>query len=343
MIRVQDLRAGYRTGFRRRWREVIRGISFQVERGSVTGYLGINGAGKSTTIKVLVGVNPPAAGEVRIDGHPAGSRPAQQRLGYFPESPAFTPGLTARELLDFYGRLAGMERAARATRGDALLEEVGLAHARDLAVREFSKGMRQRMGLAQALLHDPPLLVLDEPLDGLDPMGRLQLREIIARQGERGTTVFFSSHVLSDVEAVCDHLVVLNGGEIAYAGPASGLRRDADDRYLLRLSALGDEGLDALRKATGREVHRRADGLIELSGLDGEAAARALDAARAAGGRILELVSQRPSLEETFLALYGDPTQDSAARGGDASRAGTEEVPAHGEGGEEARSRGEDA
>lgn len=305
MIRVQDLRAGYRTGFRRAWREVLQGVTFDVPRGAIAGYLGVNGAGKTTTIKVLVGVNQATAGTATIAGHPAGSPEAKRTLGYAPEAPFFYEGLTARELLAFYGRLSGVPAATLAARAAALLEEVQLTAAADQPVRSFSKGMRQRLGLAQALVHDPELLVLDEPLDGLDSMGRLHLRELIATQRQRGRTVFFSSHVLSDVEAVCDHLVVLDGAKIAYQGPTAGFMAQAELVIEVRLAgAASPELVAALGAAAGATPVASGDGLTVRCSSQ-ERADAVVDAARAAKLRVVELAPRRHSLEERFLERFG--------------------------------------
>ncbi|MGE0712800.1 MAG: ABC transporter ATP-binding protein [Planctomycetota bacterium] len=319
MIRVEGLRAGYPTGFRRTWVEVLQGVSFHVPRGSITGYLGVNGAGKTTTIKVLVGINAPTGGAVTIGGHPVGSGGAQRQLGYFPEAPFFYEGLSARELLEFFARLADVPRGERGVRADALLEEVGLGEARDLPVRGYSKGMRQRLGLAQALVHEPELLVLDEPLDGLDPMGRLHLRQAIARQREAGRTVFFSSHVLSDVEAVSDHLVVLDGGKVAYDGSVSGIgvegEQAAVDVWLVapaeRTPDLEAAAGAALRDAGPAEGEGPAEGAggrarrFEALCPDAAAADRLARAVYEGGGRLLSLTPRRGSLEDVFLRRFG--------------------------------------
>lgn len=309
MIRVAELRAGYRSGFRRSWKEILSGISFHVPAGSITGYLGINGAGKTTTIKVLVGINAPSGGGGTIGGHPLGSREAQQLVGYFPEAPFFYDGLSARELLGFYGRLSGVPRDTLASRTDQLMQEVGLEDAGDTPVRGFSKGMRQRLGLAQALIHDPACLILDEPLDGLDPMGRLQLRGLINRQRERGRTVFFSSHVLSDVEAVSDHLVVLDGGKIAYDGATNAFAA-AEERIEIRFSA-SEETLAAVVAAAGAEATVVAGGHEVLC--DTSAAAdQVVDLVREGEGRIIALASRRANLEAAFLLRFG-PTAPAAS------------------------------
>ncbi len=307
MIRVEELRAGYRAGFRRSWREVLQGVTFHVPRGSVTGYLGVNGAGKSTTIKVLVGINAPSGGHATIAGHPVGGRAAQLRLGYFPEAPFFYDGLSARELLDFFGRISGLEREARRRRAAELLAAVGLVGAEDQPVKGFSKGMRQRLGLAQALLHDPELLVLDEPLDGLDPMGRLHLRELIAAQAAQGRTVFFSSHVLPDVEAVSDHLVVLDGGRVAYEGAVGGFcgedaRREVEWRPPAgRADALHQE----LTELAGGAPTERAGGVLALVCPTQQVTDEVLRRLCAAEASVLAVRDHRRSLEETFMERFG--------------------------------------
>jgi len=311
MIRVESLRAGYRAGFRRAWREVLKGVSFHVPKGSITGYLGVNGAGKTTTIKVLVGINSAAEGKVEIGGYPAGSVRAQLTLGYFPEAPFFYDSLNGLEVLDFYGRLSGLDRATRKQRSGELLEEVGLSDG-TLPVRGYSKGMRQRLGLAQALIHHPEVLLLDEPLDGLDPMGRLHLRELIARQRDAGRTVFFSSHVLSDVEAVSDHLVVLDGGKIAYDGATEEIASSSGMESLvhLRFELKGELGsvLQAHDpKALGGDRYQTT--LPDQASAD-----LALKAIVEAEGRVLELHTRQPTLEETFLARFG---QEGARTGPD--------------------------
>ncbi len=311
MIRVEELRAGYRTGFARRWRDVLDGVSFHVEPGSVTGYLGVNGAGKTTTIKVLVGINPPSGGQAFLGSHPVGSTAAQRLLGYFPEAPFFYDGLTALELLDFFGKLHGIDRGQRTKRAAALLNEVGLEDAVDQPIRGYSKGMRQRLGLAQALVHDPKLLILDEPLDGLDPMGRLHLRQLISDRGERGTTVFFSSHVLNDVEVVCDHLVVLDGGKIAYQGATDGIGADVDPTVDLIFGGVEADALALVGEAAGAKPTKRGDGSYGVLCSSQSAADATVDAVRAAGGRILSLATRRPSLEETFLERFGKSPKDT--------------------------------
>ncbi|MBL4849912.1 MAG: ABC transporter ATP-binding protein [Planctomycetes bacterium] len=308
MIRVEGLRAGYPTGFRRVWREILAGVSFDVPKGSITGYLGINGAGKTTTIKVLVGINPPSGGTATIGGHPTGSSEAQRLLGYFPEAPFFYDSLSGRELLHFYARLAGMERADRRSKADHLLDEVGLGEAKDIPVKGYSKGMRQRLGLAQALIADPQVLILDEPLDGLDPMGRLHLRNLIERQRDAGRTVFFSSHVLSDVETVSDHLVILDGGVVAYSGTTDGVSGNEERVDVVVEAPI--ELLGVLKEACGVELSQKAapsDSRCRYEALCPEPASaeRLVRATLEGEGTLVAYTQRRASLEEAFLERFG--------------------------------------
>jgi ABC-2 type transport system ATP-binding protein len=316
VIRVEELRAGYPTGFRRTWREILSGVSFEVPKGSITGYLGINGAGKTTTIKVLVGINSPSGGKATIDGKRTGTPAAQRLLGYFPEAPFFYDSLNGRELLDFYGKLAGMERSERQRRADLLLDEVGLGEAKEIPVKGYSKGMRQRLGLAQALIADPQVLILDEPLDGLDPMGRLHLRSLIERQREAGRTVFFSSHVLSDVETVSDHLVVLDGGKVAYSGSTEGIS-GGEERIDVQLEAPLSER-ETLAAAAGTSLEQKSAPEGERCRYEAlcpdDAHAEALvKALLEGGGRLLGFTRRRKNLEEEFLARFGQQAQASPA------------------------------
>lgn len=327
MIRVEDLRAGYPTGFRRVWREILSGVSFEVPKGSITGYLGVNGAGKTTTIKVLVGINSPSGGKATIGGNATGTPAAQRLLGYFPEAPFFYDSLNGRELLDFYGKLAGMERSERQSRAELLLDEVGLGEAKEVPVKGYSKGMRQRLGLAQALVADPQVLILDEPLDGLDPMGRLHLRSLIERQREAGRTVFFSSHVLSDVEAVSDHLVVLDGGKVAYAGTTEGIS-GGEERIDVEVEApiAMREALETLAGTTLEQKSAPEDGRCRYEALcsDNAGADALVKAVLEGEGLLLSYSRRRKNLEEEFLARFGEQDKKSTPDEAPAAPAGEE-------------------
>lgn len=192
----------------------VEAVSFDIREGEVYGLLGLNGSGKTTTIKLLLGLLFPTAGTVRIFGRPAGEREAQRLIGYLPEIPYFYKFLSGREVLSFYGRLSGLPVAALASRVDAALETVRMREQAHRPMREYSKGMLQRIGLAQSFLHDPKILIYDEPVTGLDPLGLREMREIIQDLNRRGKTVFFSSHSISEVEKVCHRVGILVRGKL---------------------------------------------------------------------------------------------------------------------------------
>jgi ABC-2 type transport system ATP-binding protein len=225
VIEVQDLAKTYRTPFRRKRVEALRGVSFRVERGEIFGFLGPNGAGKTTTIRTLMGLIEPTGGAASIFGHAVPSRAARQKLGFLPEQPYFYDYLTVGELCDLAGRLFGLDAATRRKRADALIDRVGLGRARTQHLKKFSKGMMQRAGLAQALMNEPDLVVLDEPMSGLDPIGRKEVRDLILELRDGGKTVFFSSHILTDVEAISDRVAIVARGKIQALGTPHELLR----------------------------------------------------------------------------------------------------------------------
>jgi len=221
-IETTELTKDYAVGFwRKRPRRALDRLSLQVDAGEVFGFLGPNGAGKTTTLKLLLQLVFPTSGEARILGRPPGDLGAKRRLGYLPENPYFYDYLTAEELLTYFGGLLGLGPADRRRRVSALLDEVGLDSERRLQLRKFSKGMLQRVGIAQALLNEPDLVILDEPMSGLDPLGRRDVRKLILRLRDRGCTVFFSSHVLSDAEALCSRVAILAKGRLVASGRLS--------------------------------------------------------------------------------------------------------------------------
>jgi ABC-2 type transport system ATP-binding protein len=217
-IRVDKLVKTYRTPFRRRRVEALCGVSFTVEPGQIFGFVGPNGAGKTTTIRTLMGLIRPTGGSATILGRPIRDRVARYRVGFLPESPYFYDYLTVGELCDLTGRLFGIAAADRKKRADALIDRVGLGRATTQSLKKFSKGMLQRAGLAQALMNDPDVVVLDEPMSGLDPIGRKEVRDLILELRERGKTVLFSTHILSDVEALADRVAIIARGVLQAEG-----------------------------------------------------------------------------------------------------------------------------
>jgi ABC-2 type transport system ATP-binding protein len=196
----------------------VSGLDLNIQPGEIFGLLGPNGAGKTTTIKMIVGLLRPDQGSVRLFGQPPSQVSARARIGFLPENPYFYDYLTAEEFLDFYGRLHGLDRETRRARVAATIEKVGLAGKERLALRKFSKGMVQRLGLAQAILHEPDLVILDEPMSGLDPIGRREVRDLILALRDAGKTVFFSSHILQDAELICDRVGIVVDGKMRHLG-----------------------------------------------------------------------------------------------------------------------------
>lgn len=218
-IETEKLGKEHRIGF---WRKRVCALSqldLTVHEGEVFGYLGPNGAGKTTTLKLLVGLLHPTSGKVRILGRPPGDVRIQQQVGFLPEQPSFYEYLTGRELLNFYGQLLGLDRPTRRERVERLAGQLRIESALDLQLRKYSKGMLQRIGLAQALLNEPRVVLLDEPMSGLDPIGRREVRDLLLRLKSEGRTVFFSSHIIPDVEVVCDRVGILVGGRLVAQGP----------------------------------------------------------------------------------------------------------------------------
>jgi ABC-2 type transport system ATP-binding protein len=226
--------------------DAVKGISLQVEPGEVFGFLGPNGAGKTTTIKMLMGLVHPSAGSASILGLPVNDRNTREKVGFLPEHPYFYEHLKPLELLDFYGRLFPMTARERKRRAEALIDRVGLRHAIGRPLRKYSKGMIQRVGLAQALINDPDLVILDEPMSGLDPMGRKDVRDIILELKSRGKTVFFSSHILQDVEMLCDRVSILVDGKIRHEGHLTELLSGGQSAVEVTLSDLTEEHRNSL-------------------------------------------------------------------------------------------------
>ena len=221
-IRTEALTKHYRVGF---WRPrpyvALDGLTLEVRRGEVFGFLGPNGAGKTTTLKLLMQLTFPTSGRAEILGRPVGDIGVKRRIGYLPENPYFYDHLTAEELLEYLASLFGFEAAERRRRTATLLDEVGIGAERRLQLRKFSKGMLQRVGIAQALLNDPEVVFFDEPMSGLDPLGRREIRELILQMRDRGCTVFFSSHVLADAETLCNRVAILAHGRLVATGALS--------------------------------------------------------------------------------------------------------------------------
>ncbi|MCC6216205.1 MAG: ABC transporter ATP-binding protein [Polyangiaceae bacterium] len=289
--------------------EAVRGVSFTVERGDIFGFLGPNGAGKTTTIKMLTGLIAPTGGTATIFGHPVPSTRALGRLGFMPENPYVYPFLTPTEFVEMCGRLCGLTAASARARTRQVLDQVGIAYASDRQVRRLSKGMLQRTGLAAALVGDPELLVLDEPMSGLDPVGRKDVRDLIFAERAAGRTIFFSTHILSDVETLCDRVTILRRGEVVVSGVLRDLLRREVKRTDVTLDAVSP-ALEAELEGAGHAV-RSAGGrrIVEIEG--DERVGEVLAAALAAGSRVVEVTPRHETLEDVFVreAIEGDPAK----------------------------------
>jgi ABC-2 type transport system ATP-binding protein len=300
-IRIEELTKDFAIGFWRKkpYRALDR-LSMTVESGEVFGFLGPNGAGKTTTLKLLMQLIYPSSGRAEILGQPVGHVPTRQRIGYLPENPYFYDYLTAEELLTYFAQLFGYPAADRTRRVSALLDRVGIGSERRLQLRKFSKGMVQRVGIAQALINDPEVIFLDEPMSGLDPLGRRDVRALILDLKTQGRTVFFSSHILADAEALCSRVAVLVGGRLAAAGRLSEILAFEVRAWELVMSDLGPDVLARLAPAARRTTEispgRYA---IELS-LD-QPPERVVAEMTATGARLVSLNPVRDTLEDFFV------------------------------------------
>ena len=313
-IVVRDLRKIYRTPFRRKKVEALRGVSFTVEPGQIFGFVGPNGAGKTTTIRTLMGLIRPSGGTAELLGHAIPSRAARYAVGFLPESPYFYDYLTVGELLDLAGRVFGIDRTTRKQRADQLIERVGLGRARTQSLKKFSKGMLQRAGLAQALMNDPELVVLDEPMSGLDPIGRKEVRDLILELRDRGKTVFFSSHILTDIEAIADHVAIVARGQIQ----AQGRPAELVQRALLGIDVTVrlPVGAEPGALAEGASAVRRTGDQLSLM-LPADADVDAWVArAREQGAKLVSLAPRHETLEELFLRRIAEADPAADAREG---------------------------
>jgi ABC-2 type transport system ATP-binding protein len=295
-IETRDLRKRYRGV------EALKGVSVRVEPGEVYGLLGQNGAGKTTLVKILLGIVKPTGGGADLLGRPAGDAAARKRVGYLPEDHRFPEYHTAWSLLDFYGSLHGVPRSDRRKRIPAALDRVGLGQRMNSKIRTYSKGMKQRLGIAQALFHNPEVVFLDEPTDGVDPLGRREIRGILTELKDAGVTVFVNSHLLSEVELVCDRVAILRRGELAREGTIAELTEQRNV-YVVGLADGQDFPADAAR-AAGFDA-RPAGPFWEVTVADGRAIDAVVDLLRGRGLGLRHLLEKRQTLEDIFFQTVG--------------------------------------
>jgi ABC-2 type transport system ATP-binding protein len=302
VIEARGLRKTYRGLFRRGGREALRGLDLEIGRGVAFGLIGLNGAGKTTFIKTLLGVVRPSAGQVRVLGKDPQDPAARAGIGYLPERLFLPHAFTPVQFLESVARLKGLRRAGDEVRRQ--IARVGLAGEEGRRIGGFSKGMRQRLGLAAALLGEPTMLVLDEPTDGVDPLGRAEIRRILGEERARGATLFLNSHLLSETERVCDRIGILSGGRLLREGPLEALC-GSETRHRLRFAPGFDPtALAALGLAPGE-----GEGVFMADAADPAQLNRLIDAARAAGALLVELRRDTRDLEEVLSeALGGDGT-----------------------------------
>ena len=279
---------------------VLRDVSMSVGRGEIFGFLGPNGAGKTTTMKIVLGLMRPTTGSVQLLGRPVQDADIHKQIGYLPESPYFYDYLTAEEFLAFYGRLGGVTKTNLQQRIPALLERVGLTEARCRPLGKFSKGMLQRIGLAQALIHDPELVILDEPMSGLDPVGRKDVRDIILSLRDQGKTVFFSTHIISDVEMICDRVGILAKGTMLAVGRIEDLvSRHATQSVEVVCEGVIASSIPLVKEAAIRVLQRGSRCWMSLPGQ--QKLEDVLAAIRQAGGKLVSVIPHKGTLEELFL------------------------------------------
>ena len=296
-VEILGLEKTYKVGFWRKKEKIgLRSLNLAVGRGEVFGFLGPNGAGKTTTLKLLMGLIFPTAGSARILGRDWRDPGVRSRIGFLPEQPYFYDYLTPVELLDYYGTLSGISSVDRRLRIPRLLERVGLADQGRTQLRKFSKGMLQRVGIAQAVLHEPEVVFLDEPMSGLDPLGRREIREFIHTLHEEGKTIFFSTHILSDAEALCDRVAVMNRGELRGVGVVSELV--AKSRGRVDVVWEGPEAIPAF-EALGASCH--VAGETVRATVNESRLQEALDILKFRKLRLISVTPVGGSLEEYFL------------------------------------------
>jgi ABC-2 type transport system ATP-binding protein len=296
-IEIEHLSKEYPYGFLNlKKKKSLEDLSMRVETGEVFGFLGPNGAGKSTTIKLLMRLIFPDGGTARILGKPIDDVSMHREIGYLPEQPYFYDYLTGAEVLDYFARFHGLTAADRQTRVQNMLKKVGLETARKIQLRKYSKGMLQRVGLAQAILHDPQVVILDEPMSGLDPLGRREVRDIILELKREGRTVLFSTHILSDAEMLCDQVGVIVGGKLRGVGTPGEMVGIKTQGMEILFEVAEGENLPLLAKATRTGERYRVQ-------LPEEEVYGAIDQLKAARARILSVAQIKPTLEEFFMNL----------------------------------------
>src|SRR5262245_54001613 len=307
-IEIQDLSKDFTVGF---WKKqslpALKVLNLTVRAGETFGFLGPNGAGKTTTLKLLMGIIFPTSGSAKILGKDCQDPDVKRKVGFLPEQPYFYDYLSAPELLDYYARLSGVASAGRSQTIKALLERVGLGDVGNKHLRKFSKGMLQRVGIAQAIVHDPEVIFLDEPMSGLDPLGRYDIRELIQGLKDAGKTIFFSTHILSDAEALCDRVAVIHKGELRGIGVVNDLRSSSGGK-----TELIWQGAAALAALTGHVAESHITGDTVRATISAEDLDLVLEKLRQQRAQLVSVTPLQGTLEEYFLAKTTGSGEDPA-------------------------------
>ncbi len=298
ILRVENLHKSFKVGFIPKKKKILKGISLEVKEGEIFGYLGPNGAGKTTTLKCILGLIFPEKGNIKIFNQPHLSLKAKEKVGYLPENPYFYDYLTATEFLQFYCQLSLLKKKEKEEKIPQLLRLVGLEESADLQLRKFSRGMLQRIGLAQALIHDPSLIFLDEPLGGLDPLGRKEIRDIIVRLKEEGKTVFLCSHILQDIEMICDQVAIIVNGQIVNQGSLQDLISEKILFTEITLSGINSDNL----KNIG-EVISSTGGKTLVKVVNEDNIEKVIDIVHRQKGKIHSLIPRTATLEDLFVDM----------------------------------------
>jgi ABC-2 type transport system ATP-binding protein len=310
LVRVKGLVKDFRPGLGIVKKRVLHGIDFEVKRGELFGFIGPNGAGKTTTLKILMGLIRATEGEAQVLGHDVRETAFREHIGFAPESPYFYDFLTGAETLEFYARLSGLPRPRRRERVREVLELVGLSAAAGARLRTYSKGMLQRIAIAQAIVHDPSVVFLDEPMSGLDPVGRKEIRDLVVRLSADGKTIFMNTHILSDVETICDRVAIIVQGRIAYQGQLGGVLPTGDRQLDVTLSALSPEIAEEAETRFDAKLSGRAD-RITLR-VSQKHVNELMQVAIAHGAVIEEVAPVRADLESLFLDAVAGRIQGGA-------------------------------
>jgi ABC-2 type transport system ATP-binding protein len=311
-IEILGLEKIYTVGFwRKKPKTALRPLQLAVDEGEIFGYLGPNGAGKTTTLKLLMGLMFPTSGSALILGREINDPVMKAQIGFLPEQPYFYDYLTASELLQYYGHLSGIAAKDLNRRVNQMLHRVGLPEAGGVQLRKFSKGMLQRVGIAQAILHDPKVVFFDEPMSGLDPMGRREVRDLMEQLKHEGKTVFFSTHILSDAEALCDRVAILNKGELQGVGAVADLTSSVDSKVELVWQG---PALPLSLRALGAESHVTGDTVRMIVAESNQDAA--IEALRRERLRLISVTPVRTSLEDYFMQKLQPAAASSMARSG---------------------------